>query len=152
MNAEGELDLMGEAEAKTAYHWFASAVYFFPFLGALLADAVWGSIERLYFCQWYIASAMALAFDHTQVGLAVGLSLIAMGSGGIKPCVSANLGDQFTSLNAHLLPRAFSWFYFAINLGAFGSMLLTPWLLEHYGPNWAFGVPGLLMFAATGIF
>ena len=153
MNAEGELDLMGEAEAKAAYHWFASAVYFFPFLGALLADAVWGKYRTIILLSVvYCVGHVALAFDHTRVGLAVGLSLIAMGSGGIKPCVSANLGDQFTSLNAHLLPRAFSWFYFAINLGAFGSMLLTPWLLEHYGPNWAFGVPGLLMFAATGIF
>ena len=33
--------------------------------------------------------------DDTRTGLAVGLSLIALGSGGIKPCVSAHVGDQF---------------------------------------------------------
>ena len=153
MNAEGDLDLMGEAEAKAAYHLFASAVYFFPFLGAILADAVWGKYRTIILLSLvYCAGHVALAVDHTRLGLAVGLTLIAVGSGGIKPCVSANLGDQFSSSNARLLPRAFSWFYFAINLGAFGSMLLTPWLLEHYGPGWAFGVPGLLMFLATGIF
>lgn len=31
-------------------------------------------------------------------------------------------------------------------------MLLTPWLLEWYGPHWAFGVPGVLMAIATFIF
>ena len=153
MNAEGELDLMGEAEAKTAYHLFASAVYFFPFLGAFLADVLWGKYRTIILLSLvYCAGHVALALDHTRVGLAMGLTLIAVGSGGIKPCVSANLGDQFSVLNAHLLPRAFSWFYFAINVGAFGSILLTPWLLEHYGPGLAFGVPGLLMFAATAVF
>lgn len=153
MSAEGKMDLMGEAEAKTAYHLFASAVYFFPFLGAFLADALWGKYRTIILLSLvYCAGHVALALDHTRAGLAIGLTLIAVGSGGIKPCVSANLGDQFGTQNAHLLPRAFSWFYFAINVGAFGSTLLTPWLLEHYGPGLAFGVPGLLMFAATGIF
>jgi POT family proton-dependent oligopeptide transporter len=51
-----------------------------------------------------------------------------------------------------LLPRIFNWFYFAINLGAFLSMMLTPWLLEWHGPHWAFGVPGVLMALATLVF
>jgi POT family proton-dependent oligopeptide transporter len=51
-----------------------------------------------------------------------------------------------------LLARAFSWFYFAINLGAFVSTLATPWLLQHYGSSVAFGVPGVLMLAATLVF
>jgi POT family proton-dependent oligopeptide transporter len=80
------------------------------------------------------------------------LGLIALGSGGIKPCVSAHVGDQFGASNAHLLPRVFNWFYFSINIGAFVSMLLTPWLLEWYGPHWAFGVPGVLMALATWVF
>ena len=84
--------------------------------------------------------------------LMAGLGLIALGSGGIKPCVSAHVGDQFGARNAHLLSRIFNWFYFAINIGAFVSMLLTPWLLEWHGPHWAFGVPGVLMALATLVF
>ena len=42
----------------------------------------------------------------------LGLILIAVGSGGIKPCVSAHVGDQFGSGNAHLLERIFGWFIF----------------------------------------
>jgi len=62
------------------------------------------------------------------------------------------VGDQFGSQNQHLVSRVFGWFYFAINLGAFVSTILTPILLEHVGPAVAFGVPGVLMFVATGIF
>lgn len=153
VDTQGDLDPMGEAEAKSYYHLFASAVYFFPFLGAVLADAFWGKYKTIILLSLvYCGGHVVLAMDHTRVGLLVGLTLIAIGSGGIKPCVSANLGDQFGLANGHLLTKAFAWFYFAINVGAFGSMMLTPWLLEHYGPSLAFGVPGILMFLATVIF
>ena len=66
--------------------------------------------------------------------------------------MSANVGDQFGKTNSHLISKAFGWFYFAINLGAFSSTLLTPVLLEKYGPHIAFGIPGLFMFLATLIF
>ncbi len=153
MNAQGEVDAMGEAEAKEYFHWFASAVYFFPFVGALLADAFWGKYKTIIFLSLvYCGGHLTLALDHTRLGLFLGLTLIAIGSGGIKPCVSANLGDQFGVGNSHLLTRAYAWFYFSINVGAFGSMMLTPWLLQHYGPSLAFGIPGILMLLATVIF
>jgi dipeptide/tripeptide permease len=49
-----------------------------------------------------IAAEGALA----RAGLFVGLALVALGSGGIKPCVSAVLGDQFGELNQHLVSVA----------------------------------------------
>ena len=82
----------------------------------------------------------------------LGLGLIALGSGGIKPCVSANVGDQFTSKNGHLVTRIFQLFYFIINFGSFISTVLTPWLYKSAGPAVAFGVPGVLMALATLVF
>jgi POT family proton-dependent oligopeptide transporter len=84
--------------------------------------------------------------------LIIGLVVIAIGSGGIKPCVSAHVGDQFGASNAHWLSQVFSWFYLSINLGAAIASLLTPWLLHWYGPHWAFGIPGVLMALATLVF
>jgi proton-dependent oligopeptide transporter, POT family len=88
------------------------------------------------------------------MGLYVGLLLIAIGSGGIKPCVSAHVGDQFGASNQHLLTKVFGWFYFSINFGSFFSTLLTPVLLKNpkFGPTWAFGIPAVLMFVATWMF
>ena len=86
--------------------------------------------------------------------LAIGLFLICLGAGGIKPCVSANVGDQFGESNKHLLSKMFGWFYFSINAGSFISSILCPWLLANskWGPGWAFGIPGIAMLIATLFF
>jgi POT family proton-dependent oligopeptide transporter len=146
----GLTDVMGEEEAKGWFHLFVSAVYVTPLLGALLSDGLLGKYRTIILLSLvYCAGHFALAIDDTRWGLAIGLGLIALGAGGIKPCVSAHVGDQFGQSNRGLLSRAFAWFYFAINLGAFVSSLATPWLLETWGSSVAFGVPGVLMLIAT---
>jgi len=148
--ADGKLAVMGDEQAKTWFHLFNSGVYFLPFVGALIAD-IWLAKYRtvIYFCLVYCVGLFALTFDHTRVGLGVGLVLAAIGSGVVKPCVSANVGDQFGKTNEHLLSKFYAWFYFSINLGACISMFLCPWLLDRYGPFLGFGVPGGLMVVAT---
>ncbi|MFV1983903.1 MAG: POT family MFS transporter [Thiohalomonadales bacterium] len=153
MDANGVSDVMGDEEAKAWFHLFVASVYFTPFIGAILADSMLGKYMTIILLSIvYIFGHIALALDHTRMGLAIGLGLIALGSGGIKPCVSAHVGDQFGKSNSFLLSKVFGWFYFAINLGAFFSILLTPWLLEKYNASIAFAVPGVLMILATIIF
>jgi len=153
VNTEGQADFMSEDEAKGWFHLFVSAVYMTPLLGALISDGLLGKYRTIITLSLvYTLGHFTLSLDDTRVALAIGLGLIALGAGGIKPCVSAHLGDQFSKTSSHLLPRAFGWFYFSINLGAFSSTLLIPWLLEHYGSKVAFGVPGVLMLLATIIF
>jgi POT family proton-dependent oligopeptide transporter len=149
----GALAPMSENEADQWYHAFVASNYFFPIFGAILADAIWGKYRTIFWLSIvYSFGSFVLAIDDTRLGLAAGLSLIAIGSGGIKPCVSANVGDQFGASNQHLISRAFGWFYFSINAGSFFSILLIPWLLQHYSSRVAFGVPGILMALATIIF
>jgi len=150
LNTQGELAVMNENEAQGYYHLFVSAVYFMPLFGALLADSLLGKYRTIIALSLiYCLGHFALALDATRMGLLLGQGLIAMGSGGIKPCVSSHVGDQFGHSNQHLISRVFGWFYFAINLGAFAAMLIIPWLLQNYGPAIAFGVPGMLMLLAT---
>lgn len=175
LNAQGRLDHMTDAQADAWYHTFVSCVYFLPILGALLGDAILGKYQTiLYLSIVYCFGHLALALNHTRLGLVLGLFLIALGAGGIKPCVGANVGDQFGASNQHLLPRVFSWFYFSINFGSAFSTLLIPWLLDPFqasaaqaaswpgwlvgvlekihGPDIAFGTPGILMLIATIVF
>lgn len=153
MDSSGQLAPMSGAEATSYYHLFTSAVYFFPALGAIIADVFWGKYKTILILSVvYCLGHLTLALDETRLGLSLGLTLIAIGSGGIKPCVSANVGDQFGKSNKHLLEKVFMWFYFSINFGSFFSTLLTPVLLEKVGPSVAFGIPGLLMFIATILF
>ncbi len=151
----GAFDTMSESEANTWIHTFTFAVYILTILGAILSDIFLGKYRTILFLSIiYCLGHLVLAVNLTQGGLILGLSLIALGSGGIKPCVSAHVGDQFGQKNQHLISKVFAWFYFSINLGAAASNIITPLLLEHdsFGPHWAFGVPGVLMFIATVCF
>ncbi len=153
VNRAGQRDVMPDVDARIVYHNFLTGVYFCPLLGAFLSDWLWGKYRTIFWLSIvYCFGHLALAIDATRLGLFVGLSLIALGAGGIKPCVSAAVGDQFGRANERLLTSVFLWFYFAINFGAFFSTLLTPWLMLNYGHALAFGVPGILMALSTLIF
>ena len=145
--------LMTESTANEWYHTFGSAVYLMPIFGALLSDIFLGKYKTiLYLSIIYCLGHLVLALNESEDGLFWGLTLIAVGSGGIKPCVSAHVGDQFNVSNKHLINKVFLYFYFAINFGSVISTLAIPYLLETYGPQVAFGLPGLLMFLATFVF
>ncbi|MFA7613419.1 MAG: oligopeptide:H+ symporter, partial [Candidatus Caldatribacteriota bacterium] len=145
--------LFQEAKATSVYHLFAGACYLTPLLGAWISDRIWGKYKTiLYLSLIYCVGHAVLAIWETEYGLYVGLGLIALGSGGIKPCVSAHVGDQFKANQQHLLKKIYELFYFMINFGSFFSTLITPWTLDKFGPSVAFGIPGILMFIATFIF
>lgn len=150
VDGSGALDVMSEEEAKGYYHLFTAVVYATPLAGAILADWLLGKFWTIMSLSIvYCLGHFALAVDETRLGLAVGLGLIAVGAGGIKPCVSAHVGDQFGKKNSGLIEKVFGWFYIAINAGAFASSILTPILLVKFGPWLAFGIPGVLMAFAT---
>src|SRR6266704_1354268 len=172
-----------EAAERFSYYGMNSILTIF---GAILADAVFGKFRVvLWLSMVYCGGHFTLALMGSPVAhaieprylLAIGLLMIAMGAGGIKPCVSTNVGDQFGETNKHLLTRVFNWFYFSINAGSALSTLLIPWLLEPYqaapdgfiaklapslvgflesprlhSPDIAFGLPGVFMAIATFIF
>ena len=148
---------MSGNQAVAHFHQFTFAVYFTPLIGALIADVFLGKYRTILwlsmvYCLGHAALACMGTFGNSPWWLFSGLMLICIGSGGIKPCVSAHVGDQFGRGNHHLIPKIYNWFYFSINFGSFFSTLLTPWLLECHGPHWAFGVPGVLMAIATFMF
>jgi POT family proton-dependent oligopeptide transporter len=137
--------------AREVFHTFVLGVYFFPLLGGWLADRFLGKYRTiLYLSLVYCVGQACLAFSvANKAGFFTGLFLIALGSGGIKPCVSAFVGDQFDQSNKSLAKVVFDAFYWIINFGSFFATLLMPWFLVWFGPAVAFGVPGVLMFIST---
>jgi POT family proton-dependent oligopeptide transporter len=141
-------------------HFFKFGNYFMPLLGAWLSDKLLGRyhtilwVSLVYCFGNLVLAASGFASDlHTKFAcLAAGLGLISFGSGGIKPCVSAFMGDQFKPEQSHLLQKAYGAFYWSINFGSFFSFLVIPWVKDKSGYGWAFGVPGILMGIATLIF
>jgi POT family proton-dependent oligopeptide transporter len=137
--------------AKDVFHTFVIGVYFFPLLGGWIADRLWGKYNTIFWLSLvYCAGQACLAFFvDNKTGFYAGLFLIALGSGGIKPCVSAFVGDQFDQTNKHRAKVVFDAFYWIINFGSFFASLLMPIFLKQLGPAVAFGVPGALMFVST---
>ncbi|KAJ0062300.1 hypothetical protein NL108_007503 [Boleophthalmus pectinirostris] len=90
----------------------------------------------------------------------VGLLLIALGTGGIKPCVAAFGGDQFSDEQEKQRSTFFSIFYLSINAGSLLSTIITPILrAQQCGIHTkqqcyplAFGVPAALMVVALIVF
>lgn len=148
-------DHLGVAEhlAISGYQWFVAAVYLTPIAGALLADAWWGRYRTiLWLSLGYVAGHATLALWETGTGLAVGLALIAIGAGGIKPCASAFAGDQIPAGDETLLARLYNLYYWMINVGSTVGTMTIPLLLARVGPSVAFGVPGIAMAAALAVF
>lgn len=137
--------------AKEVFHTFVIGVYFFPLLGGWLADRVFGKYATILSLSLVYTGGHALlaASEHSVTGFYAGLGLIALGSGGIKPCVASFVGDQFDRSNKHLAKLVFDAFYWIINFGSFFATLLAPVLLARFGASVAFGVPGILMATAT---
>lgn len=140
-------------DATAAYHVFVAACYLMPLAGAYLADRWFGKYHViLWLSIVYCIGHGVIALFENKMGLYWGLGLIAVGSGGIKPCVSAFVGDQFKPTQKEMIKKVYNLFYWIINLGSATSSLLTPFLLKKLGPAVAFGIPGVLMFIATIIF
>ena len=163
VNAPEAQAKLAEIHATQVTHLFIAGVYLFPMIGAILADRLLGKYRvilwvSLLYCLGHGTLALAGRagaagnLNFATTAMYAGLIFISLGAGGIKPCVSANVGDQFTAKNAHLVTRVFQVFYFIINFGSFFAILLIPWLYKNYGAEWAFGVPGILMAVATVVF
>ncbi|MFT4556071.1 MAG: POT-type proton-dependent oligopeptide transporter [Planctomycetales bacterium] len=161
--AGGMYEQLGEENAQEMVHLFVAGVYAFPMIGAIIADRLLGKYHTiLWLSLVYCLGHLVLSIGENSIGgMAIGLGLIAIGSGGIKPCVSAHVGDQFGKGNWNLVGRVFQAFYFIINFGSFFATLMIPfirsspdkiWILRdhpEYATSVAFAIPGILMFLAT---
>lgn len=155
---------LGKDGATERVHYFNAAVYYLPLLGGWLADKYFGRYGTILFLSlFYCLGHGSLAlFEGKKWGVYLGLGLIALGAGGIKPCASAFVADQFPKLDERGLAKVYGLWYWAVNLGAFFSSALIPlvapeWdegnkIAENWGYSWAFGIPGIFMGLATLIF
>ncbi|XP_043660607.1 peptide transporter family 1 isoform X2 [Drosophila teissieri] len=154
--------------ATVVFHIFTMFVYFLCVFGAIISDSWLGKFKTiLYLSIVYIAGSVLLTLGAIgplnlpiETFTMLGLALIALGSGGIKPCVSAFGGDQFkVPEQVKQITSFFSLFYFSINAGSLISTSVTPILREDVSCfddincyPLAFGVPAVLMIVSVIIF
>ncbi|BBN13587.1 MFS transporter, POT/PTR family, peptide/nitrate/nicotianamine transporter [Marchantia polymorpha subsp. ruderalis] len=168
----------GTAKAATNVTNWSGTCYITPLIGGFLADAYWGRywtiavFSFIYFLGMVLLTLSAavpalkpprcnaneLCSPASTGQLAVfylSLYLVALGTGGIKPCVSSFGADQFDDNHDQERARKtsfFNWFYFSINVGALISASALVYIQEHVGWGWGFGVPAVAMGIAIGSF
>lgn len=157
-----------ENDATVVFHTFTMMVYLMALFGGIVSDVWLGKFKTiLYLSIVYSIGSITVSISSIptinfspKITLMVGLVLIAIGTGGVKTCVTAFGGDQFKlPQQAAQMATYFSIFYFAINFGSLVSTTVTPLLRENvscFGDDdcfpLAFGVPAALMLTSIGTF
>ncbi|MBQ9094989.1 MAG: MFS transporter [Akkermansia sp.] len=152
--------LMSKDSAQEIVHLFNATIYILPLLGAWLADRFLGRYKTILFISLFYClgnavlatSDLATSVESKQIILFTGLFIIAIGTGGIKPCVSAFVGDQAGGFDSQTMTRIYSAFYWSINFGSFFAMLVIPFVRDNWGYGIAFAIPGVFMALATLVF
>ncbi|XVF85474.1 hypothetical protein PTKIN_Ptkin17bG0121000 [Pterospermum kingtungense] len=167
----------GNVSAARNVTTWAGTCYLTPLIGAVLADAYWGrywtiaTFSTIYFigmCTLTLSASIPALKPAECVGTIcppatpaqygvffLGLYLIALGTGGIKPCVSSFGADQFDDTDPQERVKKgsfFNWFYFSINIGALISSSLLVWIQDNAGWGLGFGIPALFMGLAIASF
>ncbi|MFC5138450.1 peptide MFS transporter [Actinomycetospora rhizophila] len=134
-----------EASATSIIGAYGGLVYLAAVVGAWVADRLLGAERTLFFSAIAVmAGHLALAVLPGVAGVAVGLVLVALGSGGVKTSATTVVGSLYDRND----PRAdagFSIFYMGVNIGALVGPLLTGLTQELAGFHWAFGLAAIGM-------
>jgi dipeptide/tripeptide permease len=139
-----------EENAVLAYALFSSLTFAMPLVGGCVADSVLGKYKTILYCSLIYCCGNALMAasalgNGTAYCMVVALVLIGIGTGGIKPNVSAFGADQFPSDDQPAITSFFSFFYFSINLGSVAAYIALPLLRKHCGYAAAFAAPFFLL-------
>ncbi|KAL4285042.1 hypothetical protein GQ457_16G026590 [Hibiscus cannabinus] len=158
----------GNVSASNNVMNWSGTCYFTPLIGAFVADAYLGRYwTTVIFSIIYFSGMALLTLSSSIPGLKpscngdvchptqgqvaaffVALYLIALGSGGIKPCVSSFGADQFDEtdeVEREKKSSFYNWFYFSINIGGLIASSVLVWIQMNVGWDWGFGIPAAAM-------
>mmetsp|Transcript_12692 Transcript_12692/g.19127 ORF Transcript_12692/g.19127 Transcript_12692/m.19127 type:complete len:584 (-) Transcript_12692:181-1932(-) len=151
-----------ESTAISLFAYMTSFATLMPLFGAVISDGYLGKyMTILIFSSIYavgigILTGAAYASDVTFTF--IGLFLICVGTGGIKPCVSPFGADQLNNVsrndgaNEQLVQKYFSYYYLGVNVGALASFLLMPSIRARFGFSAAFFSSASFMIFALVVF
>ena len=136
------------AQASAIVGIYAACVYLASLPGGWIADRLLGLRRAIMYGAILISAGHIMiglsAYAHGKLPFFLGLILIVLGTGLLKPNISAIVGDLYPESGARR-DAGFSIFYMGINIGAFAGQLVTGFLGESVGWHWGFGAAGVGM-------
>jgi len=141
--AEGGLAI-GTATAVAIYGLYTASVYFMGLPGGWIADRLIGSQKAV----WYggiviMCGHIVLAIPNTNAFF-IGLILVILGTGLLKPNISAMVGQLYSS-DDERRDSGYALYYLGINLGSLIGYIVCGGLAEKIGWHWGFGAAAVGM-------
>jgi POT family proton-dependent oligopeptide transporter len=143
------------SQASAIVGIYAASVYLASLPGGWVADRLLGLRRAI------MLGAVLISLGHISIGLSsfanarapffLGLIFIVLGTGLLKPNISAIVGDLYPEGGARR-DAGFSIFYVGINSGAFAGQIMTGLLGEAVGWHWGFGIAGVGMLTGLAWF
>ena len=132
------------ATATAIYGLYTALVYIFTLPGGWVADNLWGQRKAVFVGGIFIAAGQATMVLPWVPTFFLGLILVIMGTGLLKPNVSTVVGELYPEGGARR-DAGFSIFYMGINLGAFIGQPVVGYFGERWNWHWGFAVGALGM-------
>ncbi|KAL5580817.1 hypothetical protein UlMin_013259 [Ulmus minor] len=166
------LNQHSETASRNNMNW-GGTCYITPLIGAFVADSYLGRYWTIASFSIIYVIGMALltmsasipgmkptchgkdnchATDTQSALCYTALYLVALGTGGIKPCVSSYGADQFDDDDENEKKHKasfFNWFYLSINIGALIAFSVLVWVQENVSWGLGFGIPAVAMAVAV---
>ncbi|MEM9599327.1 MAG: peptide MFS transporter, partial [Acidobacteriota bacterium] len=134
------------AKAGAIYGLYTAGVYLMALPGGYLADRLLGQQRSVFVGGVLIAAGHFAMVFHAVATFYLGLVLIILGTGLLKPNISAIVGDLYGREDERR-DAGFSIFYMGINVGGFAAPLLCGYLGEEVDWHLGFGLAGVGMVA-----
>ncbi|KAJ3670343.1 hypothetical protein LUZ60_010667 [Juncus effusus] len=157
-------------EAARRVSMWSGTCFLTPLLGAFLSDSYWGNYRTIitfgaiYFIGMITLTLSTLSpneFDSTEksstksVMLFAALYIIALGSGGIKPCVSSFGASQFDETDPKEKAQKgsfFNWYLFLMKISSILSTTFIVWIQDNLGWGLGFTIPTIFVGFAIASF
>lgn len=135
---------LDDRAATAIYGLYTAGVYLLALPGGWIADRLTGLRDAI----WY--GGILIALGHFTMAIPgptffIGMLFIVLGTGMLKPNVSALVGQLYLDQSGERRDAAFSIFYMGINIGGFAGPLICGTLGEKVGWHYGFGAAGVLM-------
>ena len=138
-------------DAIWLYGWYTMLVYVASIPGGYLADKFLGQKRTVMLGGFLLCAGHLVLAIPNETAFFVGLFLIILGVGGLKPNISTMVGGLYKEGDIRR-DSGFTIFYIGINIGAFLSSIIVGLVAYEYGWHYGFGLAGIGMLIGQAVF
>jgi len=132
------------ASATAIYGLYTGAVYFMGLPGGWIADRLLGGQRATWYGGIIIMLGHIVLAIPSEAGFFVGMILVVLGTGLLKPNITAMVGQLYSS-NDDRRDGGYTLYYMGINIGSIIGYIVTGYLMENAGYHWGFGAAAVGM-------